>query len=45
MRQCKNRFSQMTESVDSEIKEEDEKIHLKKEFNKEVFFTFNELIV
>jgi hypothetical protein len=35
----------MIESVDTKIKEWSEKIHSKKEFNKEVFFTFNEFIV
>jgi hypothetical protein len=35
----------MIESVDTKIKEWNEKIHSKKEFNKKMFFTFNEFIV
>jgi hypothetical protein len=35
----------MIESVDTEIKQWSEKIHLKEKFNKEMFFTFNEFIV
>jgi hypothetical protein len=35
----------MTESINTEIKEWSEEIHSKEEFNKKVFFTFNELIV
>jgi hypothetical protein len=37
--------SQMIESVDKEIKKWNEEIHSKEEFNKKVFFTFNEFIV
>jgi 16S rRNA C1402 (ribose-2'-O) methylase RsmI len=37
--------SQMIKSVDTKIKEWSEKIYSKKEFNKKVFFTFNEFIV
>jgi hypothetical protein len=35
----------MTELIDTEIKQWSEKIHSKKKFNKEMFFTFNEFIV
>jgi hypothetical protein len=37
--------SQMIESIDIKIKEWSEKIHSKEKFNKEMFFTFNEIIV
>jgi hypothetical protein len=45
MRSCKNRFIADDWISRHKNQEWSEKIHSKKEFNKEVFFTFNELIV